>query len=140
MLDHVSIGVRDLKVAGSFYDGTLGALGYRRTYGDDQTIGFGADETLLWLIATTRPVPADDASGLHFCFAAPSREAVDGFHRAALANGGAENGAPGLREDYGPGYYAAFDLTRPVVVRGGRDCRAPQATATAAWRRQKALN
>jgi len=57
-----------------------------------------------------RPVPADPGSGLHLCFAAPGPEGVDGFHAAALAAGGADNGAPGRRPDYGPGYYAAFVL------------------------------
>ncbi|MFX9246783.1 hypothetical protein ABTN73_19840, partial [Acinetobacter baumannii] len=49
-------------------------------------------------------------SGLHFCFAAPSRKAVDQFHRAALAEGGSDNGGPGLRADYGDNYYAAFAI------------------------------
>lgn len=47
-------------------------------------------------------------SNLHFCFTAPTRASVDAFHAAALAAGGSDNGAPGLREAYGPGYYAAF--------------------------------
>jgi catechol 2,3-dioxygenase-like lactoylglutathione lyase family enzyme len=45
---------------------------------------------------------------LHFCFVAPTADAVDAFHAAALNNGGGDNGKPGLRADYGPGYYAAF--------------------------------
>jgi catechol 2,3-dioxygenase-like lactoylglutathione lyase family enzyme len=56
----------------------------------------------------TQPVRPDTGSGLHFCFSAPTREAVDGFHVAALSTGGADNGAPGLRSDYGADYYAAF--------------------------------
>jgi len=47
-------------------------------------------------------------SGLHFCFTAPDRRSVDAFHTAALKTGGGDNGKPGLRDDYGPGYYAAF--------------------------------
>lgn len=58
--------------------------------------------------AAERPVPADDKSGLHICFDAPSRKAVDAFHVAALRGGGSDNGKPGLRADYGPNYYAAF--------------------------------
>ena len=53
-------------------------------------------------------MPADEKSGLHFCFTAPSRAAVDAFHSAALRAGGRDNGAPGLRVQYGPDYYAAF--------------------------------
>jgi catechol 2,3-dioxygenase-like lactoylglutathione lyase family enzyme len=59
-------------------------------------------------ISPGSPVPPDTKSGLHFCFAAPSRESVGAFHRAALAAGGRDNGKPGLREDYGPNYFAAF--------------------------------
>ena len=53
-------------------------------------------------------MPPDDRSGLHICFAAPSRSAVDTFHKEALKAGGTDNGKPGLRADYGPNYYAAF--------------------------------
>jgi hypothetical protein len=62
----------------------------------------------LWIGTAARPVPSDTASNLHFCFTAPTREAVDAFHVAALSTGGADNGAPGLRPDYGTDYYAAF--------------------------------
>ncbi|TGV51564.1 VOC family protein, partial [Mesorhizobium sp. M2D.F.Ca.ET.160.01.1.1] len=47
-------------------------------------------------------------SGLHFCFAAPTRESVDTFQANALRTGGRDNGAPGPRADYGENYYAAF--------------------------------
>ncbi len=53
-------------------------------------------------------MPADDKSGLHICFAAARRGAVDAFHAAALKAGGKDNGKPGLRADYGDNYYAAF--------------------------------
>ena len=60
------------------------------------------------MVSAERPVPADERSGLHFCFAAPNAAAVDAFHAAALRAGGHDNGAPGLRPIYGPDYYAAF--------------------------------
>ena len=47
-------------------------------------------------------------SGVHFCLRAPSAEAVDAFHAAALAGGGSSDGAPGLRPEYHDNYYAAF--------------------------------
>jgi catechol 2,3-dioxygenase-like lactoylglutathione lyase family enzyme len=62
----------------------------------------------FWLYAVACPVPPAETSGLHFCFAAPSREGIDAFHAAALRSGGRDNGQPGLRLDYGPDYYAAF--------------------------------
>ncbi|MCB1545219.1 MAG: VOC family protein [Rhodoblastus sp.] len=108
MLDHVSIGVRDLARAGAFYDSILAPLGYARRYADDGSIGYGGERTAFWVGAAERPVPADPKSGLHFCFAAPTRASVDAFHAAALKAGAKDNGAPGLRKDYGPNYYAAF--------------------------------
>ncbi len=108
MLDHVSIGASDLMRAGAFYDSVLPPLGYTRRYADDSWLGYGAERTVFWVGAAERPVPADPKSGLHFCFAAPTRASVDAFHAAALKAGGKDNGAPGLREAYGPNYYAAF--------------------------------
>ena len=55
-------------------------------------------------------MPADKRSGLHFCFVAPDRKAVDAFHAAALKAGGKDNGKPGVRADYSPNYYAAFAI------------------------------
>ena len=70
--------------------------------------GYGADSISFWVVAAERPVPADEKSGLHFCFAAPDAAAVDAFHAAALRAGGQDNGAPGRRLVYDPEYYAAF--------------------------------
>jgi catechol 2,3-dioxygenase-like lactoylglutathione lyase family enzyme len=53
-------------------------------------------------------VPPDDGSNLHFCFSAPTRQSVDAFHAAALGAGGRDNGAPGVRPEYHPNYFAAF--------------------------------
>src|SRR3954469_4989918 len=108
MIDHLSIGVRDLARAKRFYDAALKPLGYACLSEGEGGLGYGAAEPALWLNLVERPVPPDEASGLHVCFAAPSRKAVDAFHAAALGAGGRDNGAPGLRPDYGPGYYAAF--------------------------------
>ncbi len=108
MLDHVSIGASDLLRAGIFYDAVLTNLGYARLYGDESSLGYGDGRVGFWIGAAQHPVPADSKSGLHFCFAAPTRASVDAFHAAALANGGKDNGQPGVRADYGPDYYAAF--------------------------------
>ncbi len=108
MLDHVSIGVRDLTESKRFYDAVLQALGCRLHYHDEAMLGYGANEPVLWLNRTDHPVPADPRSGLHFSLSAPSRESVDAFHSAAISHGGHDNGVPGLRPEYGVGYYAAF--------------------------------
>jgi catechol 2,3-dioxygenase-like lactoylglutathione lyase family enzyme len=108
MLDHVSIGVRDIAKTKRFYDAALQPLGYTCVSEGDGSLGYGRDVVAFWISRTDRPVPADDASGLHFCLTAPTRKSVDAFHAAALAAGGRDNGKPGLRPDYGDKYYAAF--------------------------------
>ena len=108
MLDHVSIGVRDVAAAKRFYDAALKPLGYKCLSESPGSLGYGSGAVALWIGAAERPVAADDKSGLHFCFTAPTRKSVDAFHEAALRTGGRDNGKPGLRADYGPSYYAAF--------------------------------
>ena len=108
MIDHVSIGVRDIARTKRFYDAALQPLGYTCLSEGDGSLGYGRDAVAFWISRTERPVPADDASGLHFCYTAPTRESVDAFHAAALDAGGRDNGKPGLRPDYGANYYAAF--------------------------------
>jgi catechol 2,3-dioxygenase-like lactoylglutathione lyase family enzyme len=108
MLDHVSIGVRDLARARRFYDAALKPLGYTCLSDGADALGYGRDRIGLWLLAVERPVAPDDRSSLHLCFAAPTRASVDAFHAAALADGGRNNGDPGLRADYGDNYYAGF--------------------------------
>ncbi len=110
MIDHVSIGVHDLARSRRFYDAALGPLGYKCLSNGADSLGYGREQVALWISVVARPVPADPRSGLHFCFTAPSRQSVDAFHAAALATGGRDNGAPGLRADYGPDYYAAFAI------------------------------
>ncbi len=106
MFNHVSVGVRDLDRAGRFYDAALGALGYRRTMSESFGLAWGVSWPEFW---ATMPTEGDAAAGngTHVAFIAPSREAVDAFHAAALAAGGVDVGAPGLR-DYTADYYAAF--------------------------------
>ena len=108
MIDHISIGVRDIARAKRFYDAALGPLGYKCLSEDIASLGYGRDRIAFWIGATDSPVLPNEKSNLHVCFAAPTRESVDSFHAAALCAGGQDNGRPGLRPDYGPGYYAAF--------------------------------
>ena len=108
MFDHVSIGVSDIKRAGRFYDAALAPLGYTRLSDGESSLGYGEQAVGLWLGAAQKPVKPDMESGLHFCFVARDRKAVDAFHTAALKAGGKDNGKPGVRADYGPKYYAAF--------------------------------
>jgi catechol 2,3-dioxygenase-like lactoylglutathione lyase family enzyme len=110
MLAHISIGVRDIDRSKRFYDATLEPLGCKCLRAAKSLVGYGygRDSIAFWIFQAARPVPADEKSGLHFCFAASDTAAVDAFHAAALASGGHDDGAPGLRPIYGPDYYAAF--------------------------------
>lgn len=108
MINHLSIGVRDIKRTKAFYDAVLAPLGYSCLSSGDTSLGYGDKAVVLWISATSSPVPADPASGLHICFDAPTRASVDAFHKAALKAKGQDNGKPGLRPDYDANYYAAF--------------------------------
>jgi catechol 2,3-dioxygenase-like lactoylglutathione lyase family enzyme len=123
MLDHVSIGVKSVAEAKKFYDAALKPLGYECLSSGDDYAGYGAGKTIeFWLGATDHPLKADKRSGVHFCFKAASREAVDGFYKAALKAGGEDNGKPGIRAEYTPGYYAAF-VVDPTGYRLEAFCR-----------------
>ncbi len=112
MIDHTGIGVADVARSAAFYDAALGALGYRRvmqlpeTDGSD-AVAYGLTRPSFW-IDRFHPHGVKQ----HTAFVAPSREHVNAFHAAALAAGGTDNGAPGLRDHagYPAGYYAAFVL------------------------------
>jgi len=108
MINHVSIGVRDVARSKQFYDAALKPLGYKCVSEGEGSLGYGGEDVRLWIGKAERPVPADEKSGLHFCFDAPTRKSVDAFHTAALKAGGRDNGPPGLRAEYGDNYYAAF--------------------------------
>jgi catechol 2,3-dioxygenase-like lactoylglutathione lyase family enzyme len=108
MIDHVSIGVRDLVRTKRFYEAALQPLGYRCLSEASGSLGFGRDAVAFWVSVVERPVVADKDSGLHFCFTAPTRNSVNAFHAAALGAGGRDNGKPGVRAEYDPNYYAAF--------------------------------
>ncbi len=110
MFDHVSIGVADIARSKEFYDAALKPLGFSLLSDGESSLGYGEKAVQLWLGATKKPVKADMESGLHFCFLAKDRAAVDTFHAAALKAGGKDNGKPGVRTDYGPNYYAAFAI------------------------------
>jgi catechol 2,3-dioxygenase-like lactoylglutathione lyase family enzyme len=110
MLGHISFGVSDLKKAMVFYDATMAPLGYVRVFTGPQSVGYGLPGTTsdrLSLKMQAAPIVAP-GPGFHLALVAPSREAVDRFHAAALRLGGTDAGAPGLRPHYGPDYYAAF--------------------------------
>jgi len=128
MIDHISIGVRDVARTKRFYDAALKPLGYTCLSEGAESLGYGREAVAFWIGAAERPVPADDKSGLHICFVAPTRQSVDAFHAAALASGGRDNGAPGVRADYGAHYYAAY-VVDPDGYRVEAYCGSQQKTS-----------
>ena len=112
MLDHVAIEVSDFARSKAFYEAALEPLGIRLLMEPvEGSAGFGKDtehgpKPFFWIDARGRPA----VSGAHVAFGVRSIEQVDAFHAAALAAGGTDNGAPGPRPIYHPGYYGAFVL------------------------------
>jgi catechol 2,3-dioxygenase-like lactoylglutathione lyase family enzyme len=108
-IDHVKLPIADLDASRAFYSAALAPFGYRLVYDGDESLGFGTgdggDDNEPFALQLGAPARA----GTHIAFAASSPEQVDAFHAAALAAGGSDNGAPGLRP-YGGEYYAAFVL------------------------------
>ncbi|MET3130717.1 catechol 2,3-dioxygenase-like lactoylglutathione lyase family enzyme [Oxalobacteraceae bacterium GrIS 1.11] len=131
MLDHVSVTVSDMDKAELFYDAIFAALAIVKVGSDhaDAWIGYGErsdqDHPERSYFSVRRGAKPDDAPRRHYCFKAKTRAAVDAFWRAGLAHGGADNGAPGLR-DYHRTYYAAF-LFDPDGNRIEAVCHAPTA-------------
>ena len=127
MLDHITFSVADFNRASAFYDLALAPLGITRLVsvtaeqsGGAAFAGYGDTRPFFWI------GDGEASKGqLHVAFTAADRPTVDAFHKAALAAGGQDNGAPGLRPHYDPDYYGAF-----VLDPEGRNieavCRAPE--------------
>lgn len=110
IIDHIGLGVGDYDKAKEFYSAALKPLGLTllmevvQQDGINKACGFGrAHDYGFWIGSEGKTTPP-----AHLAFLAQSRAEVDAFHGAALANGGRDNGAPGLRPHYHPNYYAAF--------------------------------
>jgi catechol 2,3-dioxygenase-like lactoylglutathione lyase family enzyme len=109
MIDHVSIAVRDLTAGARFYEPLLARLGMTKLREwPDTAVGYGKKYPEFWINKRAAMTPIASDSGVHICLRAPSTEAVDAFHAAALAGGGTSDGAPGFRAQYHENYYAAF--------------------------------
>lgn len=118
MIDHLGFRVRDLAAARRFYEAVARALGLAVADNTPESFVFGpsAEEPVPFLWVGTA-LPAfwteehwTSQSPIHLAFTAKDREAVNEFHRVALAAGGRDNGAPGLRGPPELNYYAAFVL------------------------------
>ena len=106
LIDHLQLVVRDLAASRRFYDAVFEVL--QVPLGGEAADYFWFDE-LFVSTADSEAAQGELTGRHHLAFQARDRAMVDAFHRAALAHGGRDNGAPGER-DYHPGYYAAFVL------------------------------
>jgi catechol 2,3-dioxygenase-like lactoylglutathione lyase family enzyme len=106
MLDHVSLSVSDFARFKAFYDRALAPLGLQVLMGGEGFAGYGDTRPFFWIGQS----PGPPSNPVHVAFAAASRSAVDAFYAAAVAAGGSDNGAPGVRPQYHPNYYGAFVL------------------------------
>lgn len=111
MISHVTVGSNDIARARAFYETVMTPLGYHRVIDGDDYFAYGetaAAPPSFWVLPPFDGRPAERGNGWHCAFLAPSRAAVDAFHAAALATGGSDEGAPGLRPDYSETYYGAY--------------------------------
>ncbi len=106
MLDHISIPVSDLAASKAFYSQALAPIGFGLLGESNRHAAFGFSH-MPYLIARLAESPPES---VHIAFTADTRSQVDTFHAEAIAAGGTDNGAPGLRPDYHPDYYGAFVL------------------------------
>lgn len=124
MIDHIGITVRDLAASKAFFAAALAPLGMRVVMEFPDAVGMGPPgKPGFWLGAGGTP-----SGPMHIAFAAADRRAVDAFHQRAIAAGGRDNGAPGIRAHYHPDYYGAF-----VIAPDGHNveavCHAPAPAA-----------
>ncbi len=104
MIDHIGIDVSDYQRSTEFYSAALSPLGYKVIMEYGESAGMGAEgKPDFWISQGKATKPK-----VHVAFQCGQRAMVDKFHAAALKAGGKDNGAPGIREDYSPTYYAAF--------------------------------
>ncbi|TCS10348.1 VOC family protein [Caulobacter sp. BK020] len=126
MIDHVSLIVRDVAACKAFYDAAFAPLGIEILHhvsaeesGTVAYMGYGpradgrshqAGKPSFWIAGAETLDDAISSAPMHVAFVADTRAQVDAFHAAALAAGGVDNGAPGVRPHYHPNYYGAFVL------------------------------
>ena len=104
MIDHVAFYVSDLERSRRFYEQALGPMGYEVAFEMDGMVAWGTEGYPRFAVRVGKEATTTG----HVAFTVEDRATVDAFHAAAMAAGGTDNGAPGVREHYHPTYYAAF--------------------------------
>ncbi|MCV2403199.1 VOC family protein [Marinomonas sp. C2222] len=111
IISHITLGTNDYEKAARFYDAALKSLGFTREPKPAEKppmYAVNGEMPHLYLYKPYDGEPATWGNGTHVAFTAKTRSAVDEFYKEALANGGSDEGKPGLREHYGTNYYAAY--------------------------------
>lgn len=108
MIHHVSIGSNDIPRAKAFYQPLMEIVGFRLIKESEKAAHYGASDIVFSIETPTDGRSTAAGNGVHIAFQVPDRESVRRFHAAALAAGGKDEGAPGIRENYNANYYGAF--------------------------------
>jgi catechol 2,3-dioxygenase-like lactoylglutathione lyase family enzyme len=108
MIHHVSVGSNDLPRAKAFYQPLMALIGFRLLKETDRAAHYGASDIVFSIETPVDGQLATPGNGVHIAFQAPDRDSVRRFHATALAAGGRDEGAPGIRENYNANYYGAF--------------------------------
>jgi catechol 2,3-dioxygenase-like lactoylglutathione lyase family enzyme len=108
MIHHVSVGTNDIKRARAFYEPLMSHIGFRLLKASDKAVHFGSSDIMFSLETPINGLPATPGNGVHIAFQVPDRQTVRRFYETAVANGAADEGAPGIRENYNANYYCAF--------------------------------
>jgi catechol 2,3-dioxygenase-like lactoylglutathione lyase family enzyme len=105
VIDHIGFEVSDLARSAAFYDAMFFSLGVRRMFESEHAVAYGINEPQLWIVVRGR---APGPSYGHVALRASGRAAVDAAYRSGLSAGGADDGAPAHRPQYGRRYYSAY--------------------------------
>ena len=109
MFSHITVGTNDFERATKFYDAVMAILDHECFINGEGYRGYGQpSDNQFWVLSPFDKAAAVPGNGSHVAFLAPDRATVRAFHETALANGGSDEGVPGLRPHYHPNYYGAY--------------------------------
>jgi len=111
MIGYITIGAKDTEASGKFYDAVFAAIGNERKFSDGGWIGYGRkgkDEQDVYVCPPFNKEPATFGNGMMIAFKTDSKAKVEAAHKAGLAHGGSDEGAPGFRPPEKQSWYGAY--------------------------------